>query len=131
MKVYHHEQSAEEKAASKRGKRSRRKGHDFERLIVRMLHDEGIEAERGLQSKGGRGRADVTIHRDGAPVYHVECKSGARPNVLQAWRQAREDAAFGADPLAVTHWDRGETLVTMDWDVFVSLLQDAWREDEP
>ena len=131
MKVYHHEQSAEEKAASKRGKRSRRKGHDFERDIVRRLNEGGLGARRGLQAQTGKGCADVQLRAAGED-FHCECKVGARPNIHAAIYQAIGDAPSVWVPVAITKKDRDETLVTMLFDDWLNLLSVADDgENEP
>ncbi|MCA9548195.1 MAG: hypothetical protein KC613_27515 [Myxococcales bacterium] len=86
------------------GLRSRRKGQVFERSVAAMLRAVGFEAQRGFQSRGG-GREEADVVVQGVPV-HIECKTGARPNVWAAWEQANADADEGAVPVVVMHRDQ-------------------------
>jgi hypothetical protein len=124
MPVYKHEQSKEEKIRSKRGKSARRKGHQFERdLVIRFKRElNDFHAERGLQSKGGRGRADVRL-TGALHEFHIECKKGKRPNIPQAYFQAQSGAKFGSIPTAITKADGLETHVTLNLDDFIAILQ--------
>lgn len=99
------------------GARSRRKGAAFEREVANALSSVWPAAERGLgQARDAKGLADV----EGTP-FHVQCKHGARPNIIAALTQADVDRSAPGDgrpALVVTRRDRGETLVTMrlvDW----------------
>src|SRR5690606_33439567 len=86
------------------GRRSRRKGHDWEREVARRLRDVlGVEARRGLQYRDGAEAPDIII--EGLPL-HVECKAGQRPRILAALEQAERDAAEGAIPVAITKQDK-------------------------
>lgn len=130
MTIYHHEQSPEEKARSKRGKRSRRKGHDFERRVVREIRAAGIRAKRGLQSQSGHGCADVQIPGDYYCIYHCELKAGARPNIHAAIEQAIQDSRGETVPVAITHKDSERDLVTMELDDWLNLLNESTRRDQ-
>ena len=98
------------------GCRSRRKGHDWERVVARRLRDVlGVEARRGLQYRDGAEAPDIII--EGLPL-HIECKAGKRPPILAALEQAERDAAEGAIPVVVVKADKREPTVTMrleDW----------------
>jgi len=100
------------------GKFSKAKGSRFERSIVAAFRVAFPEARRGLgQARGGGGAADVV----GIPGYWVECKVGARPNVLAALRQA-EGNAGGEVPVAVVKVDREGTTATLPLAAFITLL---------
>ncbi len=94
------------------GKLSRNKGKRFERAIATKLRELGLETRRGWQTRSGSDDPDVIC--DALGDCWIECKVGARPNVVAAMEQAREAAPAGRAPVAITHWDRGATLVTMD-----------------
>ena len=113
MKVYHHEQSAEEKAASKRGKRSRRKGKLGEKWIADYLREQledmigpgWFEVTQRNQGKwSGRYRPEVAIHKWGNyhhHIIHIESKRDETSSPLAALRQAQQDVAPGAVPIAI------------------------------
>lgn len=124
MKVFRREQSDQEKAASKRGKSARRKGHQFERDLVIRFNEElkDFHAERGLQSKGGRGRADVRL-TGALHEFHCECKNALRPNISAAFGQANSDHKFGSIPTAITKTPQTIPLVTLCLDDFIAILQ--------
>ena len=91
----------------------RAKGAAFEREVAEAVRVRWPEAKRGLgQARSGREAADV----EGTP-YWVQCKHGARPNILAAYEQGCQDTD-GRAVVVVTRRDRGPTLVTValtDW----------------
>lgn len=134
MPTIRRKQTDAEKAVSKKAKRSRQKGIDYERELVRRLKERGFTAERGLQMRGGGCIADVTVYLAGDPWLHVEAKKGKRPNAKAALGQAIRDAAPGVIPVAVTCEDAKSVggyrteMVTMrlsDWIDLVFLAR-AW-----
>lgn len=107
---------------------SRRKGHDFERDIVRQVREAmpGAEVERGLQYRDGEGVADCRM-----PVFHLECKVGKQQSPRAALAQATRDAERGKVPLAVVKDDRKEPFIVMGWPDFVEFLREWWaRRDK-
>lgn len=69
------------------GKGQRKKGHDFERKIARILQVIWPKAKRGFQSRyGGSEEADII----GTP-YHFECSKGGE-SIWAKWKQAMEDS---------------------------------------
>jgi len=107
------------------GRRSRVKGHDFERLIARDLRDQlGIEARRGLQYRDGAECPDVV----GLPGYWVECKRGKRVSIGAAMRQASEacdrDGA-GLCPLVISKEDGEAILATLPFGALIELLRES------
>lgn len=99
--------------ASKRGRRSRRKGKVWERELVHELRPVfGDGVKRGFQSRCGRDGCDV----EGTP-YWVEAKHGKLVNLRAALRQAIE-ATDGRPVVVVAKDDRTEPVVAMrlaDW----------------
>jgi hypothetical protein len=89
-----------------------------------MLRPYYSKAARGYQTRGGSKDApDV----DGTPFY-VECKVGAKPNIIGAMKQANEalfDSKDSRPPLVITKLDRTEPLVTMRMREFLILLDCA------
>ncbi len=104
------------------GKGSRRKGHDFERHVVRLLRTIDPSARTARQVaplEDSRGRDVITR----LPVC-VQCKSGVRVNALEAFEQARTAARPGEIPVAALHDTRRRlklALIPLDW--FVELLR--------
>ena len=106
------------------GRSSRRKGHDFERLMVhRFAEVFGADrVHRGMQFRDGSECADVI-----APALHIECKRGARTNPRAALAQATEDSlGKGLWPVAVCKDDQEESFVTMHLEDFLDLLREWW-----
>jgi hypothetical protein len=95
------------------GKSQRDKGKRFERQVAAALRDVAGDTRRGWQTRSGSDEPDVICGALGD--CWLECKTGARPNIVAAMEQARRDAPAGRAPVAITHWDRSVTLVTMDW----------------
>jgi Holliday junction resolvase len=101
------------------GKRSRTKGHNFEREMAKHFQSLGFtKARRGIQYRDGAECPDVM----GVGDIWVECKIGARPNIKAAMEQASE-ACGRMRPIAITKWNRGETYVTMRMDLFDDLMK--------
>lgn len=101
---------------SKLGRKSRRKGQNFERLIANELKQLWPEAKRGLQSRGGTKEVpDI----ENTPFY-FELKHGNTTYPKKALEQARE-ASDGRTPIAITRDTNGPILVTMDFEEFMSL----------
>lgn len=101
------------------GKRSRTKGHNFEREMAKHFQKLGfIKARRGIQYRDGAECPDVVNVGD----IWVECKIGARPNIKAAMEQASK-ACGRMRPIAITKWNRGETYVTMRMDLFDDLMK--------
>ena len=104
------------------GRGSRRKGHDFERYVARMLRQIDPSARTARQVaplEDSRGRDVITR----LPVC-VQCKSGVRVNALAAFQEARAAARPGEIPIAALHDTRRRlklALVPLEW--LVELLR--------
>lgn len=100
------------------GKRSRDKGAGFERAVADVLRILWPNAKRGLQqTRNAKEAPDVTD-----TPWWVECKVGAKPNILGAFDQAK-DATDGRPVLVVTKVDRHEPLVTLTLADFVRISE--------
>jgi Holliday junction resolvase len=106
------------------GAASRRKGHDFERLLVQRFRDAmpGAEVRRGVQSRSGAECADVE-----APCFHIEAKRHRQTNIREAMRQAVETCPGGRWPIAVCKDDNQPALVTMQLEDFLDLVREWWE----
>mgnify|MGYP001202845303 FL=1 len=99
------------------GRRSRTKGHSFERHVANLFKQLGFEARRGLQYRDGEDAADVV----GVADYWIECKRGKRVAIKRAMNQASE-ACKDKQPIVVSKEDRSPIFVTMKFDTFAELL---------
>lgn len=114
------------------GARSRRKGHQGERDIAKVLSSVYPNARRGLQYQPFRNpegfetpgkvrECDV----EGTPFW-VECKRGKKCRIKPALEQARRDRDKRM-PLAVCRDDNEEAIVSMylvDFIRYIGLLRD-------
>jgi len=109
------------------GKASRRKGHDFERSLVRLFKDafsgSPVTILRGLQAARSF-EPDVRLGR-----FWIEAKVGARPRPLAALDQAQLGACGygrpGDVPVAVVKVDGQDPVVLMRFKEWIELVQDA------
>lgn len=106
------------------GRSERRKGHDFERKVAKDMRTIFPEANRGFQTRGG-GKEEPDIVNT---PFHIECKTGKRPSLLGAIKQAVEDNGDKARaPVAICHFDRGPTYAVMEYDMWLRLVK-GWAE---
>jgi len=102
---------------------SRRKGHDFEREMVRAFREllpNDSSVCRGLQYRDGAEVPDVVTE-----ALHVECKRGRKPNPRAALTQACRDCDDKRKPIAVIKDDRAEPFVVMGWATFVHIVRNG------
>lgn len=108
------------------GRRSRTKGHAFEREIARHFRDAGFpEAKRGFQTRDGREQPDVTL--DGCWIECKRLKVVQWGDVLGALDQGElaEDNR-GRYVVAIIKRDRqGEPTVCMSLETFTELYREA------
>ena len=98
------------------GGRSRRKGADYEREVVRALMDQGFYAVRRQQGRAGsRDGADISATDTWSGLsLAIECKRSRAPlfkaGLLRGLDQALEGSIVdGGYPVVVTRWDRQTT----------------------
>jgi hypothetical protein len=106
------------------GRWQREKGKRFEREIADRLRSvlpaDAEQIRRGWQSRSGRDDADVIL-----PEWlglWIECKVGARPNIVAAIEQAREACGPTMAPVAITRRDRETAIVSMGLDDWLGML---------
>lgn len=101
------------------GKRSRTKGHNWERQVSKQFNAAlDLDSHRGLQTAGAR-VPDV----QGVPGLWIECKCGKLPNVRAALKQADKDKSPSLTySVTVIKDDRCRPFVAMYLDDFLEVL---------
>jgi len=74
---------------SSKGALARRKGHDWERELVRTLQERGFNAERVITETKHGNIGDVVVWDVG---LLVQCKAGKQPNLARALDEAEQAA---------------------------------------
>lgn len=114
------------------GASQRRKGHNFERDVVHFFRSHlglsATEVKRGLsQPRGGTGEEPDVILPDSLRWW-VECKVGARPNLLAALDQARDGIKKAGSykmPMVVAKRDREEPVVLLELEDFLKVVSEV------
>ena len=105
---------------------SRTKGATGERELAKRLREYGYtSARRGQQYSGANGDADVL----GLPGIHIECKRVEKLNIYKAMEQAVNDAREKEAPTVFHRKNKKGWLVTMRFEDWMSLFQEA-RENQ-
>lgn len=109
---------------TQRGAPARRKGAEFERLLVHLFREAmpGAEVRRGIQSRSGAEVADVDV-----PCFWPELKRHKQTNPRAALRQAVEDCSPGRWPIAICKDDGEQAFVTMQLPDFLDLVSEWWE----
>lgn len=98
------------------GKAQRTKGAGFEREVVNILRDAGIEADRNLsQTRDGGG--DISL-----PDLLIECKRRAKISVYEWMEQAEKACGPGQQPVVVARADRKEPIAILPLSLFLGLI---------
>jgi hypothetical protein len=95
----------------RQGRTNRRRGHDFERWVVRFFKDRGWKASRRDQSRGGEYNPDVKFYEYPLEDFHFELKRLKRQSLLKYWDQASSDAK-GREPAVVWKADGYPPMIT-------------------
>jgi hypothetical protein len=123
--------SEKQSEASRRGRRSRQKGNEFERKIAREMREVYHASPVILQERIRRGNQKRFGHDDPdvkTPHFWVECKHGKEPKIRAAMEQAMDAMKKkGIDmyPIAVTRKDHNPIYCTMlfsHWKYIMSQL---------
>jgi hypothetical protein len=111
------------------GRSQRRKGHDFERLIVRWLRklDPTLFPERNLTETRTGNTGDVfAMWRSPWQSLHrltIQAKNRKSPSVWKAMDEARATTTSPSDlPIAIVKRTGDQTVVCMDTETFAYLL---------
>ncbi|MBP3888493.1 MAG: hypothetical protein J6F30_12760 [Cellulosilyticum sp.] len=118
---------------SKRGKRAKRKGASYERLIADLFQKAfGVELKRTPQSGGFAKkstladdyRGDITIVNDRLKMkLHIECKNHKTWNLKKWLIQANSDCPKGRTPIVVFHeFNTSRDYVTLSLEDFLKLV---------
>lgn len=98
----------------KSGKTARRKGHNFEREVAKMLRAYYPDAKRQLEYQEGLG-FDIS----GTGDLSVQCKVGKSFKIEKALKEAERE---GFIPMAITKRDREDIVVSLYWKDFEFFL---------
>lgn len=98
------------------GKSERTKGHNFEREVAKAFRQLYPESMRQLEYQIGLG-VDVK-----AGPFDIQCKRNKKWCPLSKIKEVPDSP--GRVPLLVTKGDREKTLVAMELDVFLKILED-------
>lgn len=109
------------RTASANARRSRRKGAEGEREIAALLQAAWPAAQRTVGQARSSKREGCDIERT---PFWVECKRGARPDVLAAMRQARAETD-GRPVLVVVRRDAEAPFVALSLADFLTLATSA------
>jgi hypothetical protein len=100
---------------------SQNKGKRFEREVAELLRDNGYEARRGFQARGGAEQPDVVTNFP----FHCECKHVESLNLWKAYEQSTRDAAPGLEPVVVFKKNNKRALVCIDFESFVKYMKET------
>lgn len=104
------------------GKAEREKGKRGERYVANRIKERlGLQAHRGVQYSGGPDSPDVV----GLPGFHIEVKNVNRLELHKAIDQSTNDAGDDEIPTVVHHRDREPWYVTMPFEAFLDLYEEA------
>lgn len=119
---------------SKQGKRAKRKGGDYERLIAKKFQDRyGVELKRTPQSggfakkcdKADDYRGDITIVDTKQMLkLHIECKNQKQLQLKNWLEQAESDCPEGRTPVVIFHQhNTSKDYVCLSLEDFFSLVE--------
>jgi len=102
-------------------KNSKAKGAQGERQVAAWLRENGVEARRGVQYRGGPDSPDV-VH--GLPDVHLEVKRTERFRLDEALEQAKGEAPAGSMPVVLTRKNRGRWIAVLDGEDWLRLAKE-------
>lgn len=119
---------------SKQGKRAKRKGGNYERLIAKKFQDRyGVELKRTPQSggfakkcdKADDYRGDITIVDTKQMLkLHIECKNQKQLQLKNWLEQAESDCPYGKTPVVIFHQhNTSKDYVCLSLEDFFSLVE--------
>lgn len=101
------------------GKMSKEKGKRGERDVAKILCENGIEARRGVQYKGGTDSPDVI----GMKGVHIEVKYTESFRLWDAMEQSQKDSGEGEIPVVIHKKNRKPWVVVLGLEDFIKLYK--------
>lgn len=113
---------------SKLGKRSQRKGKNFEREVSeRIASVPGWEAEHRIPQGRGGGKNNPDVRASCGDLHlHIECNHSKAPPVPSKWRQAVRDCGPHASPVVWIRYQGGREIVLVSWDWLIQVVPPMW-----
>lgn len=102
------------------GKRSRAKGHDFERKIAIALRDIFPDARRNFEFRAVEARDGRDLIHTGH--YRFQLKKLRKYASVATIKEARADELLGEVPVLVTAGDKEPAMVVLPFDHFLRLI---------
>lgn len=106
------------------GKKSRTKGHGFERQVAILFREVFPGAKRQLEYQEDECRG---VDLEGTGPYRVQCKRMRKYVSLSAIKEVQCDELLGEVPVLVTQGDRERILVALPLEEFLRLLGRVYR----
>lgn len=131
----------EGKDRSKIGRKSRRKGHSFERYVAQLFRRWFPDARRGLQYRDGKECCDV----EGTP-YWIECKRRKHIGLFGMLKWWNKKGEINGRPMILickgdnqpitatfseTLFFRGLATITWDWPQFKEIMDNRYLRAVP
>lgn len=104
------------------GRKSRTKGHSFERAVAVAFREVFPEARRQLEYHEDDCRG---VDLQGTGRYRVQCKRFKSYAPLTAIEEVQYDELYGEVPVLVTQGDKKRALVALPLEEFLHLLKRA------
>ena len=134
VKVSTKTEETKQEQLSRQGKRAKRKGGNYERLIAKKFQDRyGVELKRTPQSggfakkseKADDYRGDITIVDTKQMLkLHIECKNQKQWQLKQWIEQAESDCPKGRTPIVIFHQhNTSKDYVCVSLEDFLSLVE--------
>lgn len=128
------EQKARKEEFVKRGKKSKRKGSQYERDIAKRFQARyGVELKRTPQSGGFAKKCDLADDYRGditivdtkqMLLLHIECKNQKTLSIPKWIKQAEEDCPNGRRPIVIFHqYGSSKDYVTLSLSDFLELVE--------
>jgi hypothetical protein len=113
-----------QKAASRKGKLSKRKGNLFEKEIEKSFN--AAFAKNNIKADARRGfksEIDVEIlESSGRLLLNIETKCGKHVQIRKAYKQAKSKQRAASRPLVVWKDDHGELMAAMSLDLLLDFV---------
>lgn len=101
------------------GRRSRTKGHAFERWVAKKLRRRFPDAKRHLEYQFSEANGVDLV---GTYPYLIQCKRMKRYASLAAISEVTIDPIEGGIPVLITKADRGDVLAALPFSEFLRLI---------